>query len=65
MKSLLARVSLQRIFLASFMLQFLLAAGLIAFLLVRGGQQAVDEVLAEMRQEVLERVYDHLSFHLN
>ena len=65
MKRLLARVSLQRIFLASFMLQFLLAAGLIAFLLVRGGQQAVDEVLAEMRQEVLERVYDHLSFHLN
>ena len=49
MKRLLARVSLQRIFLASFMLQFLLAAGLIAFLLVRGGQQAVDEVLAEMR----------------
>jgi serine phosphatase RsbU (regulator of sigma subunit) len=47
------------------MLQFLLAAGVIAFLLVRGGQQAVDEVLAEMRQEVLERVYEHLSFQLN
>ncbi len=65
MKRLIARFSLQRLFLVSFMLQFLLAAGVIAFLLVRGGQQAVDEVLSEMRKEVLERVYDHLSFHLN
>jgi len=65
MKRLTAHFPLQRLFQVSFMLQFLFAAGLIAFLLVRGGQQAVDEVLTEMRQEVLERVYDHLSFHLN
>jgi len=59
-----ARFSLPQLFSFSFMAQFLLAAGLIAILLFRGGQEAVDILLKEMRQEVLERVHEQLSRHM-
>jgi serine phosphatase RsbU (regulator of sigma subunit) len=46
------------------MAQFLLAAGLITILLFRGGQEAVDVLLTEMRHEVLERVNEQLEQHM-
>lgn len=63
-KRIITGFSLRLIFSLPFMLQFLLAASLIAFLLFRGGQEAVNSVLAEMRQEVLERVHEQLSRHM-
>lgn len=59
-----ARFSLPQLFSVSFMAQFLLAAGLIIILLFRGGQEAVDLLLTEMRHEVLERVHEQLSRHM-
>ncbi|WP_378952334.1 SpoIIE family protein phosphatase [Pelosinus sp. sgz500959] len=63
-KSIAERFSLQLIFSLPFMVQFLIAVSLIAFVLFRGGQEAVNSVLKEMRQEVLERVHEQLSRHM-
>ena len=58
------RFSLNLIFSLPFMAQFLLATGLIVALLFYGGKEAVDSVLKQMRQEVLERVHEQLSLHM-
>ena len=63
-KRIIKRFSLRLIFSLPFIIQFSLAVSLIAFLLFRGGQEAVNSVLEEMRQQVFERVQEQLSYHM-
>lgn len=63
-KCIMERISLRQIFSLPFMIQFLIAASLIAFLLFQGGQEAVNTVLKEMHQEVLERVHEQVNRHM-
>ena len=64
LRKLTAKLSLQKVFSVLFIVQFMVAAGIIAGLLFYGGRQAVDAVLKEMQREVLARVYEHLSQHM-
>jgi serine phosphatase RsbU (regulator of sigma subunit) len=59
-----SRFSIKQVFTFSFMLQYILVAGLIAALLIQGGQQAVNVILKEIRQEVLARVHEQLAYHM-
>jgi serine phosphatase RsbU (regulator of sigma subunit)/catechol 2,3-dioxygenase-like lactoylglutathione lyase family enzyme len=55
---------LRFVFSLPFILQFIIAMFLIVFLLFRGGQDAVNALLTDMRQDVLERVHEKLRYHM-
>lgn len=59
--SLAGRLPLRLVFSLPFLVQFLLAALLIGLLLFRGGQQAVDAVLIQLRLQVLERIHEQMD----
>ncbi|NEU84278.1 ATP-binding protein [Nostoc sp. UIC 10630] len=58
-------VPLRRILVALFVLQILLAVGLTAYLSIRNGQMAVNEVASELRYEVANRVEQNLQAYLS
>ncbi|MEH2086534.1 sensor histidine kinase [Nostoc sp.] len=62
--SLFKGVPLSRILVALFLLQILLAVGLTAYLSIRNGQKAVNEVASELRHEVANRVEQNLQTYL-
>ncbi|MEH1777277.1 ATP-binding protein [Nostoc sp.] len=63
--SLFKGVPLSRILVVLFMLQILLAVGLTAYLSIRNGQKAVNEVASELRLEVANRVEQNLQSYLS
>ncbi|MEH2241171.1 ATP-binding protein [Nostoc sp.] len=63
--SLFKGVALNRILVALFLLQILLAVGLTAYLSIRNGQKAVNEVASELRIEVVNRVEQSLQTYLS
>ncbi|MEH2151319.1 ATP-binding protein [Nostoc sp.] len=63
--SLFKGVPLSRILVVFFMLQILLAVGLTAYLSIRNGQKAVNEVASELRLEVANRVEQNLQSYLS
>ena len=63
--SLFKGVPLRRILVALFVLQILLAVGLTAYLSIRNGQKAVNEVTSELRYEVANRVEQNLQAYLS
>ncbi|MEH2076592.1 MAG: ATP-binding protein [Nostoc sp.] len=63
--SLLKGVPLRRILVALFVLQIFLAVGLTAYLSIRNGQKAVNEVASELRYEVANRVEQNLQAYLS
>jgi signal transduction histidine kinase len=58
-------VPLRRILVALFVLQIFLAVGLTAYLSIRNGQMAVNEVASELRYEVANRVEQNLQAYLS
>ncbi|MDZ8086910.1 MAG: ATP-binding protein [Nostoc sp. DedQUE12b] len=62
--SLFKGVALNRILVALFVLQILLAVGLTAYLSIHNGQKAVNEVASELRHEVANRVEQNLQTYL-
>jgi signal transduction histidine kinase len=58
-------VPLRRILVALFLLQIFLAVGLTAYLSIRNGQKAVNEVASELRYEVANRVEQNLQAYLS
>ncbi|MBN3910254.1 MAG: GAF domain-containing protein [Nostoc sp. NMS1] len=58
-------VPLRRILVVLFLLQILLAVGLTAYLSIRNGQKAVNEVASELRYEVANRVEQNLQAYLS
>lgn len=58
-------VPLRRILVALFVLQIFLAVGLTAYLSIRNGQKAVNEVASELRYEVANRVEQNLQAYLS
>jgi len=58
------RLPLRLVFSLPFLLQFLLAALLMGLLFFQGGQESVEAVLKELRQEVLERVQEQVNRHM-
>ncbi|MGF1937436.1 MAG: ATP-binding protein [Nostoc sp. ChiQUE02] len=63
--SLFKGVPLNRILIALFLLQILLAVGLTAYLSIGNGQKAVNEVASELRHEVANRVEQNLQTYLS
>ncbi|MEH2283964.1 MAG: sensor histidine kinase [Nostoc sp.] len=63
--SLFKGVPLSCILVALFLLQMLLAVGLTAYLSIRNGQKAVNEVASELRHEVANRVEQNLQTYLS
>ncbi|MEH1974796.1 MAG: ATP-binding protein [Nostoc sp.] len=63
--SLFKGVPLSRILVVLFMLQILLAVGLTAYLSIRNGQKAVNEVASELHLEVANRVEQNLQSYLS
>jgi signal transduction histidine kinase len=63
--SLLKGIPLNRILVALFLLQIFLAVGLTAYLSIRNGQKAVNEVASELRREVANRVEQNLQTYLS
>ncbi|GAB1543679.1 ATP-binding protein [Scytonema sp. NUACC21] len=55
---------LSRVLVGSFLLQILLAVGLTAWLSIRNGQKAVNDVAGELRREVATRVEQKLQTYL-
>jgi serine phosphatase RsbU (regulator of sigma subunit) len=58
------RFPLRLVFSLPFMAQFLLASSLIVSILFYGGQEAIESLMKQMRQEVLERVHEQLDRHM-
>jgi len=48
-----------------FVLQVSAAVGLIGYLSVRNGQQAVNDLASQLRGEVSDRIHQHLDSYLN
>ncbi|WP_174709623.1 ATP-binding protein [Nostoc sp. TCL240-02] len=63
--SLFKGVPLRRILVALFVLQIFLTVGLTAYLSIRNGQMAVNEVASELRYEVANRVEQNLQAYLS
>lgn len=60
-RSLLHRVPLQAVLIVPFILQIFAAVGLTGYLSLRNGQRAVNELAANLRTEVSNRVSQHLD----
>ncbi|MHC0062115.1 ATP-binding protein [Nostoc sp. UIC 10890] len=63
--SLFKGIPLSCILVALFMLQIFLAVGLTAYLSIRNGQKAINEVASELRHEVANRVEQNLQTYLS
>ncbi|MEH1836971.1 MAG: ATP-binding protein [Nostoc sp.] len=63
--SLFKGVPLSRILAALFLVQIWLAVGLTAYLSIRNGQKAVNQVASELRREVANRVEQNLQTYLS
>ncbi len=63
--SLFKGIPLNRILVALFLLQIFLSVGLTAYLSIRNGQKAVNEVASELRREVANRVEQNLQTYLS
>ena len=58
-------LSLRSILVIPFVLQVSAAVGLIGYLSVRNGQQAVNDLASQLRGEVSDRIHQHLDSYLN
>ncbi|HBE19655.1 MAG TPA: histidine kinase [Cyanobacteria bacterium UBA11149] len=58
------KVSLRRILIVPFLLQLFSAVGLVGYLSWRNGQEAVNEVARQLRQEICDRIQQQLSRYL-
>jgi len=59
-----SKISLRTLLIVPFVVQIVGTVGLVSYLSVRNGQQAVDDLVADLQNEVSERVNQHLDAYL-
>ncbi|MZP29796.1 response regulator [Heliobacterium undosum] len=60
----LRKVPLRAVFIVPFILQLLLAVGLVAWLSVKSSERAIQDVTAQLRTEIADRIDEHLKTHM-